>query len=219
MKSIDLTGARFGLLTVTSKAIANGKQSMWNCVCDCGLTCIKWMGNLRNGNTKSCGHLRSVVTTKNKTTHAMYGAPEYKSWSGMLTRCENKNNHKFKDYGARGITVCDSWHEFQSFFNDMGKKPAGTSLGRIDNDGNYEPKNCEWQSATEQARNKRNTALFSYQGILATIPEHCDRLGLLASTVRSRIYTYKWPVEKALSVIPRNWGGPIKNNLQISQPA
>lgn len=215
MKSIDLTGHVFGLLTVIEKREGNG---MWLCKCECGKESVKWSGNLRNGNTKSCGHLRSEVTTKNKTVHAMYGTPEHKSWSGMLTRCENKSNHKFKDYGARGISVCKEWHDFKAFYNDMGVRPPGTSLGRIDNDGNYEPGNCEWQSAVDQARNKRNSAMFTFQNITATIPEHCDRLGLLSSTVRSRIYTYGWSVEKALSMAPRNWGGrPIK--LQISQPA
>lgn len=151
-------------------------------------------------------------------THLMYGTPEYKSWSGMLTRCENKNNHKFIDYGARGITVCDAWHDFQKFFNDMGARPPGTTLGRINNDGNYEPGNCEWQSAVSQARNKRNTALFTFENVTATIPEHCERLGLSSSTVRSRIYTYGWSAGKALSITPRNWGGPIPKN-QINQPA
>ena len=153
-------------------------------------------------------------------THLMYGTPEHKSWSGMLTRCENKNNRKFKDYGARGITVCGAWHDFQAFFNDMGKRPAGTSLGRIDNDGNYEPGNCEWQDATQQARNKRNTDRFTYQGISATVYEHCERLDLLPTTVKNRIYSYNWPIEKAFSTPARPWGGrPKKQTTQINQPA
>lgn len=117
----------------------------------------------------------------------------------MLTRCTNPRNAKFKDYGARGIKVCDAWLMFEGFFSDMGERPAGTTLGRIDNDGDYTPSNCEWQTNIEQARNKRNTTLFTHQGRSATLPEHCERLGLNVSTVRSRIYTYHWTVERALS--------------------
>ncbi|MDO9313364.1 MAG: hypothetical protein Q7T97_02325 [Burkholderiaceae bacterium] len=146
-------------------------------------------------------------------THLMYGTPTYTTWSAMLTRCNNSKNHKYASYGARGIKVCERWRDFQSFLDDMGARPVGTTLGRRDNDGDYEPSNCEWQDATTQARNKRNTAEFLFQGILATVPAHCERLGLSASTVRSRIYTYKWTIEKAMSQQPRNWGGPVKKSI------
>lgn len=220
MKSIDLTGHVFGLLTVLGKASSIGTKSMWKCKCECGKEAIKWMGNLRNGRTQSCGHLRSEVTTKNKTIHGMYGTPEHKSWSMMLTRCENKANHKYESYGARGIKVCTKWHDFAGFYEDMGPRPAGTSLGRIDNDGNYEKSNCEWQSAVSQARNKSNTALFTFQGVTATVYEHCERLNLLPSTVKNRLYSYKWPVDKAFSMPSRPWGGrPPKQIKTLSQPA
>ncbi|MGV6475391.1 hypothetical protein [Azotobacter vinelandii] len=129
----------------------------------------------------------------------MYGTPAYKSWSSMLTRCTNPGNRKYADYGGRGITVHEAWKAFEGFYADMGERPAGTTLGRIDNDGNYEPGNCRWESAKQQGRNKRNTASFEHDGITATIPEHCERLGLNPSTVRSRIYTYGWPVAQALT--------------------
>lgn len=199
MRKLNLVGERFGQLRVLSEAGRRGKQRLFNCICDCGKECVKQLGNLRSGHTKSCGCSRSVTTTKEKARHGMFGTPTYSSWSSMLTRCNNPNNHKYPDYGGRGITVYKKWHNFEAFYSDMGDRPEGTTLGRIDNNGNYEPLNCEWQGSHEQARNKRNSAIFEYKGIKATLPEHCERLGLNASTVRSRIYTYQWPVEKALS--------------------
>lgn len=199
MRPLDLTGKRFGTLIVQSFVERRGSQAMWLCLCDCGREAIKSLGNLRSGHTKSCGCLRSIVTTMKKTTHGMHGTPAYKSWQAMLLRCTNPKNHKFKDYGARGIKVCPEWISFEQFFKDMGDRPPETTLGRIDNDGDYTPANCEWQGHKTQARNKRNTALFEYQGRIATLAEHCERLGLNCHSVRSRIYIYKWTVEKAFS--------------------
>lgn len=199
MKAIDLTGNRYGMLVVVCSAGRRGSQSLWLCKCDCGNQATKQLGNLRNGHTVSCGCKRSTATALAKTTHGQCGTPTYKSWQSMVTRCLNPGNHKFKDYGARGISVCERWKVFEGFFADMGERPEGTTLGRIDNDGNYEPGNCAWQNPVDQGRNKRNTKTFLHQGILATVPEHCERLGLKASTVRSRIYTYGWPIEKAFS--------------------
>ena len=199
MKKVDLTGHRYGLLTVIRKAGMSGSQSLWECRCDCGTTSIKRLGNLRSGQTHSCGHLRSEVTGRLKTKHAMYGTPSYKSWSSMRTRCQNENNHKYPSYGGRGIIVCERWNSFELFFEDMGERPKGTTLGRINNDGNYDLNNCEWQSNNCQARNKRNSALFVFNGKSATISEHCEGVGLNYNTVRTRIYSYGWNIERALT--------------------
>lgn len=174
-------------------------QSYWLCNCDCGNACTVTAGNLRSKHTVSCGCYRKEHTTRKKTIHSMYGSPTYRSWSSMLTRCLNSKNKKFTDYGGRGITVCESWREFSGFISDMGKRPEGTSLGRIDNDGNYDPKNCRWEPAIMQARNKRNTRLFVVDGINATLVEHCNRLGLRHSTIRNRFYSLGWSVNKTFS--------------------
>lgn len=200
MKRLDIAGQRFGMLTAISRSTNVGGQSMWLCFCDCGAQCIKQLGNLRSGHTSSCGCSRSVTTAKEKTKHGMHGTPTYRSWQSMLVRCQNSANHKFPSYGGRGIYVCERWQSFDLFFSDMGERPQGKTLGRINNDGSYERANCEWQTAISQARNKRNTRLFLVGGIDATLQAHCDRLGLNSATVRSRIYAYKWPTEKAFSV-------------------
>lgn len=199
MRPLDLTGQRFGMLVAIRLHERVNGQAVWACRCDCGNESMARLGNLRRGHTISCGCQRSAATTKNKTVHAMYGTPTYRSWSSMLTRCTNAANHKYASYGGRGISVHESWKLFEGFYADMGERPEGTTLGRIDNDGNYEPGNCRWESVKQQGRNKRNTASFEHEGITATIPEHCERLGLNPSTVRTRLYTLGWPVDQALA--------------------
>lgn len=200
MRALDITGNRYGMLSVIAfMGRVGASQALWKCKCDCGNEVIARLGNLRNGHTRSCGCQRSEVTAKLKTTHGMYGTPEHRSWTSMLTRCENTANHKYPSYGGRGITVCNRWRKFENFFADMGQRPKGTTLGRLNNNGDYEPNNCCWETTVKQGRNKRNTALYFYNGKSATIAEHCERLGLNSSTVRSRIYTYGWPIEKAFS--------------------
>lgn len=197
MRRLDITGHKFGGLVAKSFSVMRGKQSMWICVCECGSDCVVQLGNLRSGHTVSCGCQRAIVTKREKTQHGMSRTPTYRSWVAMLTRCTNFDNHKFVDYGGRGIKVCDKWKRFDGFFEDMGIRPVNTTLGRIENDGNYEKSNCEWQGSVQQASNKRNTRLFDVDGVSATLAAHCERLGLKYATIKSRIYLYHWPLEQA----------------------
>ena len=203
MQSLNLSGCRFGMLVALRKGESVGSQSRWICICDCGAESLVRLGNLRNGHTTSCGCKRVIATAEDKTRHGHFGTPTYKSWSSMLTRCQNKGNHKYLDYGGRGIKVHDSWKNFESFLADMGERREGTTLGRIDNDGDYKPGNCEWQDSKTQARNKRNTALFDFEGKSATLQEHCEAVGMHYPTAKSRIYLYGWTVDKALTTPTR----------------
>lgn len=203
MRSLELSGQRYGMLVVIRKAESAGSQSRWACICDCGTETVVRQGNLRNGHTTSCGCKRAVVTAAIRTSHGMFGTPTYRSWSAMLTRCLNEANPRFPDYGGRGIKVHDDWKNFDSFLADMGERPEGTTLGRVDNDGNYEPGNCEWQHSQAQARNKRNTVFFDFQGKRATLQEHCEAVGMHYPTAKSRIYLYGWTVDKALTTPTR----------------
>lgn len=154
----DLTGQTFGRLKIISRAGNKGKYTAWNCLCDCENTKVVIGRSLKRGYTKSCGCLHKELTTKRSTTHGMSNSMEYRSWKMMIQRCTNPNNSNFKNYGERGITVCNQWMKFENFLGDMGlRRSLRYSIHRVNNDGNYEPLNCRWAPPSEQAINKRKS--------------------------------------------------------------
>lgn len=157
----NMAGRRYGRLTVTVAYRLLRRTPQWFCACDCGEWGWIGAGNLKSGTTKSCGCLRRETTRRLSVTHGLTPVgnhhPLYASWCQMIARCENPRNPKYRDYGDRGITVCERWRRsFPEFLADMGSKPSPVhSLDRINNDGNYEPGNVRWATPVEQRHNRR----------------------------------------------------------------
>lgn len=153
-KLIDLVGQKFGRLTVVARGRNKGSKVMWICACECGAGGVVQGANLKSGHTKYC----CLGPAAHGHTRGQQKSGEYHSWAAMLERTRNPKQRSWKNYGARGITVCERWqgkHGFENFFADMGNRPERKTLDRIDNAGNYEPSNCRWATATEQRRNQR----------------------------------------------------------------
>jgi len=147
---IDHTGNVYGELTVLAWVGASKHgPSIWDCVCSCGNTTKAYGHHLLQGKKISCG-------CKHRTQLGNWNTPTYRSWSNMKIRCYSESHKQFKDYGGRGIYVCDRWVDsFSNFLEDMGERPDGLTLDRIDCDGIYEPSNCRWATRVEQQANKR----------------------------------------------------------------
>lgn len=193
----DITGQKFGRLTVIKISHKNKQRKYkWLCKCECGNFLKVWGGNLKNGHTKSCGCLQQENRGQANITHGMRKTLEYNVWATMKDRCFNKNAPNYKIYGKRGITICKRWEKFENFFTDMGKRPKGMSIDRINNNGNYEPENCQWATQKEQCRNTRKNRMLTFQGKTLCMAEWAERLGINYKCLWKRLNT-GWSVERA----------------------
>lgn len=199
-RTIDMTGQKFGRLMVI-KQIDSEKcgQAKWLCKCECGTTKTIRGNHLRSGHIKSCGCLRKENASLTKHGHAKRHqmSATYRSWSAMIRRCNYVDNNQYPRYGGRGIKVCEQWMQFESFLRDMGKRPCGCQIDRIDNDGDYCLKNCRWATPTEQARNTSRNKLLTFRGKTRCITEWAEELGINDKTIRSRL-NRGWSLAKVL---------------------
>lgn len=193
-KFIDLTGQRFGRLTVISRAKNDVcGNTMWNCWCDCGKPAVVLAGQLRRGHSKSCGCLNKELAHERNKKHGMYNSRLYRIWHSMRSRCNNSNVPSYKYYGARNIKVCDEWLDEKYGFETFFKWAIGNgysdnlSIDRIDNDKGYSPENSRWATPQEQSENRRCIKPFVWEGVEYKTMAECGRqLGINPKTLRNR---------------------------------
>lgn len=192
-KRLDLTNKKFGRLTALKFSHKVKNYLMWECLCECGKVIFTASSWLSSGNTKSCGcYCRDQTVLSNSTTHpsrthGMKGTPTYNSWCSMKQRCNYKKNISYPWYGGRGISVCERWQVFENFLADMGERPKGHQLDRINGDGNYEPENCRWVSPIENSRNRKANAFINIKGEVKTISEWSEISGIKQTTISERL--------------------------------
>lgn len=205
----DLTGQKFGRLKVIKRVENKGRQTMWLCKCDCGNEKIVRGSHLINGYIKSCGCLNKEILRQRCSKHLQSKTRLHQIWLRMKQRCVNKNLECYKNYGGRGITVCDDWkNDFMSFYSwsmQNGYK-NDLSIDRIDNNGNYEPSNCRWADRKTQARNTRSNRLITYNGQTHCISEWAEILNISKTILQDRI-SQNWSIEKTFKT-------PVRLNIK-----
>lgn len=188
---IPVSGETYGRLTAVAEAPRRHERDRlrWWFDCDCGTRVSKMAKLVVTLQTRSCGCLAEEQSLGNRTrTHGMTNTHEYSVWRNMINRCHNANVKSYKDYGARGISVCAEWRgSFAAFFADMGITPSGMELDRIDSTGNYSKENCRWVTGLVNGRNRRNVIIVTAFGESMTIGEWSERTGIKHSTIGERI--------------------------------
>ena len=173
---------------------------MWEFQCDCGAIVTKRANTVIRGDTRSCGCLnRDMLKLRDQKTHGMTSTKTYAAWRAMWARCTKPNHREWARYGGRGIVVCDRWSNFNHFFADMGECPVDLSLDRIDNAGNYEPRNCRWATARQQAENRRSTRDLTHDGRTQSIAAWARETGLTHTCIWYRLKR-GWTVADSLRV-------------------
>jgi hypothetical protein len=196
MKRCDITGNRYGKLTVLKYVETIDKKAYWECICDCGETTIVQGARLKTGETKSCGCWKHEARAK----HHLCEHRIYSIWKGMKRRCKDVNLGDYAYYGGKGIKVCDEWiNNVQAFYNWAIANGYSDELtiDRIDNSKGYEPSNCRWATTKQQAFNTTRNRYVTYRGETKTITEWAMELGFTYGLIRKRL-SNGWSVEKAL---------------------
>lgn len=186
----DLSGQRFGRLMVVELCetrTPKERRIQWHCICDCGNTSIVTSHNLIAGTSSSCGCYHNELLSAIATRHGHSKTGAYSSWRAAMTRCFAESHPTFKNYGARGISMDPEWrHDFNAFLRDMGPRPVGHSLERLNVNGNYEPSNCIWLPRPMQLRNRRNTIWVIHDGKTICLKELSEITGICYATLQWR---------------------------------
>lgn len=206
MKNRDMTGMKFGRLEVIGLGLKSSRQHRWVCRCDCGFYTLTFGFSLRRGESRSCGCIAAEKTKErwksadaeklrkrlsenaSNVSHRLSKHPLYSVWIDMKGRCYKPANKFYKDYGGRGIKVCEKWFSFKNFYDDMiDGWEKGLQIGRINNDGDYEPGNCRWETPCQQQRNRRDTVFVETPSGRMKLADAADKYGLTPNCIRYRI--------------------------------
>lgn len=209
---MDLTGKRFGRLQVLWPAgrqtVGKASRLFYSCQCDCGTVVCVRSSNLTTGNTKSCGCINiERITELGRQSRPIHGysrsrdglpSRTYNSWCAMKKRCNNPNSSNYHLYGARGVTYDPRWEKFENFLEDMGERPKGMTLGRIDNEKGYFKENCAWETIEQQNNNKQNSRLITFEEQTMSIAQWAKKLGIHRNNILRRLDA-GWSIEKTLT--------------------
>jgi hypothetical protein len=205
MKTENIIDNIYGRLKVKEEADRhiqpNGKRiRMFLCLCECGNEKSYRLYQLLSDRVKSCGCFQREQTSKARKTHGECKTVEYRCWYHMKTRCYNKNANRYKNYGGRGIKVCDRWlHSYENFLADMGRKPTQKhSIDRIDVNGNYESNNCRWATTKEQGENTTTNVYYYFNGEKKTITQIAQNVGMDRKVLWARVNKQKLSLEQAV---------------------
>lgn len=207
MNANDIVGQQFGYLTVLDYSGRHGARPMYRCRCICGSERNYGRSNLRSGGTKSCGCKSIELQLVKRIRHGMNNTKTYAVWEAMIQRCTNPRWKAFKNYGGRGITVCERWRAFENFFADMGEAPSGLQLDRIDNNLGYFKDNCRWATPLVNSRNRRPNVLITWKGETHCVSEWAEITGILDETIRYRFHK-GWAPEAIFNTSPVGRGRP-----------
>jgi len=204
-KTRDITGQKFGSLTAVRfdhrDDMDKNKPHYWVFRCDCGNEIIARKNAVTSGNTSRCKECSAKHLSEINTIHGYVGTRLYREWAGMIQRCESPASTSWDRYGAKGVSVCEEWHDFQVFKEwAVGNGYTDSlTLDRINSNGNYCPANCRWASIREQANNKLKTLWIEFNGEKLPLSYWADKLGMSYHTLYDRLYRWRWPVEKAFT--------------------
>ena len=199
----DISGKVFGRLTVLSLTRTENKRSYYLCKCECGVEKEIRQDSLKSGRTTSCG----CVQREAVTIHGHYSndkaSPTTMSWKSMLARCTDPNHANYAHYSSKGITVCDRWFDFNNFLADMGERPEGSQIDRMDNSLGYSKDNCRWVTPKINSNNKDNCVYLTIKDKTQTVTQWSEELGLSRDVVYQRL-AKGWTSEEALELTARN---------------
>lgn len=200
-KFIDLTGRVFGKFKVVGYHEKRNGQHRFTCECECGARKSVIAQSLRDGKSKSCGCAHMNALRDKTRKHGGRQSPEYTVWIGMKARCSNPNSLAYKNYGGRGITVCERWNKsFQSFLDDMGPRPSAEhTIERTNNNLGYFPENCEWRTLLDQCNNTRRSRMVTWNGRTQSVTLWAKEIGVPPARLNQRLVKLKWPIERAMT--------------------